>query len=154
MAGVFACGFTLERVGWMVSLFMSSSIRQKFTQARMLRYLFLICTAQLEPSISDHLVSTHLKDKLPYREGQVEKKRNCLPFPSTFINWDVTPEKQNSGPNLPWGSKNFPGGIERIENSLCNSIALPDETHFPRRERIVCVREMSETTEIFIKNKY
>lgn len=62
-----------------------------------------------EPLISDHLIPTHLKDKLPYREGQGEKKRNCPPFPSTFINWDVTPEKQNSRPNLPWGPKGFLG---------------------------------------------
>lgn len=163
LAGVFACGFTLERVGCVVSLFMSSSIQQKFAQARMLRYLFshfvqmlfYICIAQLEPSISDHLVSTHLKDKLPYREKQGKKKRKCLPFTSTFMYWDVTPEKQNSRPNLPWGSKGFPGVIENHKNnSLCNSIALPDETHFPGRERIVCVREMSETTDIFIKNNY
>lgn len=129
-----------ERVGWMVPLFMSSSIQQKFIQAKRLRYLFshfvwmlfYICIAYQEPSDPDHPISTRLKDKLPCREGQGEKKRNCLSFPSTFINWDNTPEKQNSRPNLPWGSKSFPGGIgSRKNKSLCNSIALPDVTHFP-----------------------
>lgn len=37
--------------------------------------------SRAEPLISDHVISTHLKDKLPYREGQERRRETALPSP-------------------------------------------------------------------------